>query len=217
MKLKNIGFILFVIGILYMFIDGWLISWWLVPDYRSAGQDFFSGTSFYSSESFFTFWALSVPLGSIITLLGLAVYSLIERRRILIFIVLSIIFLAWLALWSQSIVYPALYGIGGGLILFSFSVSIWTLIKTRMNKPAELRTVLDLRIMGYVLLVITAWGMCGLLGIPSFGLRPEDLLKHDTVSMLISMGSKVLICFTLGWILIAISQALEYNSYKKAV
>jgi hypothetical protein len=71
--------------------------------------------------------------------------------------------------------------------------------------------------MGYVLLVITAWGMCGLLGIPSFGLRPEDLLKHDTVSMLISMGSKVLICFTLGWILIAISQALEYNSYKKAV
>jgi hypothetical protein len=216
MKLKKFGFIIFIIGILYMFIDGWLISWWLVPDYRSAGQAFISGNSVYSSNSFFTFWALSVPLGSIITVAGLAVYAHLEKWRFLIFFISSIIFLSWLAFWSQSIVYPALYGIGGGLILISFSFSIWTLIKMRMSCPEKLKTVLDFRIIGYVLLVITAWGMCGLLGIPSFGLRPEELIKYDTEGMLITMGAKVLICFTLGWIMIAISQVLEYKSYKIA-
>jgi hypothetical protein len=26
----------FLIGIAYMAIDGWLVSWWFVPDYRVA-------------------------------------------------------------------------------------------------------------------------------------------------------------------------------------
>jgi len=67
-------------------------------------------------------------------------------------------------------------------------------------------TAFDLRILGYIFLVITAWGMCGLLGIPSIGICPEELLKHNTNGVLISMGAKVLICFTLGWIMIAVIQ-----------
>ena len=215
MKSKNVGFIIFIIGVVYMAIDGWLISWWYVPDYRAVGPAFTSGKSFYSSNAFFTFWALSVPLGSIITALGLAVYTHLEKVRFLVFIVSSVILLAWLGLWSQSIVYPALYGIGGGIILFSFCISIWSLIKIRMESQGIIKTVFDLRIAGYIFLVITAWGMCGLLGIPSFGIRPEDLIKYNTGRMLFSMGAKVLICFTLGWIMIAASQVLEYRSYKK--
>jgi len=215
MKAKNVGFIIFIIGIIYMVIDGWLISWWFVPDYHAIGPAFISGNSFYSSNAFFTFWALSVPLGSIITALGLAIYTHLERVRFLIFIVSSVVLLAWLGLWSQSIVYPVLYGIGGGIILFSFCISIWSLIKIRMKSHGIIKTAFDFRILGYILLVITAWGMCGLLGIPSFGIRPEDLLKYNTQSMLITMGAKVLICFTLGWIMLAVSQVLEYRSNKK--
>lgn len=215
MKAKNFGIIIFIIGLVYMFVDGWLISWWIVPDYRSSGPDFISESSLYSSNSFFMFWALSVPLGSIITVLGLAVYARLGKSRLLMFSALSILFLAWLAFWSQSILYPALYGIGGGLILLSFSISVWSIIKVRMNSPEKLRTALDFRIAGYILLLITAWGMCGLLGIPSFGLRPEEIIKHDTQGVLITMGAKVMICFALGWIMIAVSHALEYHLIRK--
>ena len=84
-----------------------------------------------------------------------------------------------------------------------------------MSSAGKLRLVLDLRILGYFFFVNTAWGMCGLLGIPSFGLRPEEILKYNTQSLLVTMGAKILISFVLGWILIATSQVMEYNLAKK--
>jgi hypothetical protein len=115
MKVKSIGLTLFVIGILYMAIDRWFI-----------------------------FWSLSVPLGSIITALGLAVYIRLEKLRFLIFIACSLI----------------------------------------------------------------------LLGIPSFGLRPEKLIEFNTQGILFTMSVKVPVCFTLGWIFLAWSQYSEYKILK---
>jgi len=40
------------------------------------------------------------------------------KIAIIYFIVFSIFLFSWLGLWDQSIVYPALYWIGGGIILF---------------------------------------------------------------------------------------------------
>ncbi len=139
----------------------------------------------------------------------------LEKFRILIFAVCSIGLLAWLGLWSQSILYPALYGVGGGLILISFCISIWSLLRTRMMSNANIKNILDLRAISYIFFVITSWGMCGLLGIPSFGLRSEQVLEYNTQGLLITMGAKVLVCFTIGWIFLALSQYKEYLSNKK--
>jgi len=197
MKPKSISFILFIIGIAYMAIDGWLVSWWFVPDYRVSGPAFFTESSFYQSQTFFTFWALSVPLGSVLTALGLALYAKLEKMRILIFVGGSLILLAWLGIWHQSMLYPVLYGIGGGVILFSFCTSIWSLAKVRENCKKEERNMYDFRTLGYIFFVITAWGMCGLLGIPAFGLRPEKLLEFDSKRIVLPRDAKVIICFTL--------------------
>ena len=215
MKIKTISLALIVIGIAYMFVDGWLVSWWFVPDFRQAGPAFISNDSFYSSEAFFIFWAVSVPLGSIITALGLALFARLEKTRIFLFVICALLFLAWLAFWSQSILCPVLYGIGGGIILISFCFAIWSLAKIRMNANGSEKTVLDIRAIAYIFFVIAAWGMCGLLGVPSFGLRPEDLLEYKTNHLLLTMGAKVLICFTAGWVFLSISQLLEYLSHKK--
>lgn len=217
MKTKSISLIVFIIGITYMAIDGWLISWWFVPDYRLVGPSFFTNDSFHSSEAFFTFWALSIPLGSIITALGLALFLKLEKMRFIVFIIGSIVLLAFLGLWSQSVLYSVMYGVGGGLILFSFCISIWSLAKVRMNNPSISKNVLDFRAIAYIFFVITAWGLCGLLGIPSFGLRPEQVLEFKSHKILLTMGAKVLICFTLGWIFLALSQYIEYKSHKKVV
>jgi hypothetical protein len=83
-----------------------------------------------------------------------------------------------------------------------------------MNSKGVARNILDLRAIGYIFFVITAWGMCGLLGIPSFGLRPEQLIEYESYGILINMGAKVLVCFTLGWVFFAISQFIEYRSQK---
>ena len=215
MKTKTISLIIFFIGIAYMAVDGWLISWWFVSDYRQAGPSFLSNSSFYSSIAFFTFWALSIPLGSIITALGLSLFLKLEKMRFIIFIVGALVLLVFLGFWSQSILYPILYGVGGGLILFSFCISIWALAKVRMNNKSISKNVLDFRAIAYLFFVITAWGLCGLLGIPSFGPRPEQLIEFESQGILFTMGAKVLVCFTLGWIFLALSQYFEYVSNKK--
>ena len=215
MKTKTLSLIIFIIGIAYMAIDGWLVSWWFVPDYKQVGPSFISNSSSYSSMSFFTFWALSIPLGSILTALGLALFTKLEKMRFIIFIIGSLILLAFLGFWSQSILYPVLYGVGGGLILFSFCISIWFLSKVRINNKTISKNVLDFRAIAYIFFVITAWGLCGLLGIPSFGLHPELLIEYGLQKTLLTMGAKVLICFTFGWIFLAISQYYEYISNRK--
>ncbi|MFC2089059.1 hypothetical protein ACFLSX_05595, partial [Calditrichota bacterium] len=215
-KIKSIGLVVFFIGIVYMAVDGWLLSWWYVPDYRLAGPAFISDNSFYTSKAFFTFWALSVPLGSILTALGLALYSKLEKLRLIIFILISLVLLAWLGIWSQSVLYSVLYGIGGGLILFSFCTSICYLTKVRIQSKSSNRIILDFRALGYIFLLITAWGLCGLLGIPSFGLRSEHLLEYKSIHIMINMSVKVLVCFTLGWICLALSQYFEYRQLKES-
>jgi len=45
-EFKNYWFQPFILGIVYMDIDGWLISWWFIPDYRVAGPSFFTNISF---------------------------------------------------------------------------------------------------------------------------------------------------------------------------
>ena len=50
MKIKSFGFILFIIGMAYMVIDGWLVSWWFVPDYRVAGPAFLKTLHFKSAK-----------------------------------------------------------------------------------------------------------------------------------------------------------------------
>ena len=46
MNVKSISIILYIIGIAYMALYGWLVSWWFVPDYRVGGTSFFTNSSF---------------------------------------------------------------------------------------------------------------------------------------------------------------------------
>ena len=110
--------------------------------------------------------------------------------------------------------YPTLYGIGGGIILASFIVAIWSLSKLRLTAKGIEKNILDFRAVAYIFLLITAWGMCGLLGVPSFGLTPEKLIAQNNQIMMYTMGAKILICFVLGWISLGISQFLEMRRGK---
>lgn len=182
---------------------------------KQSGPAFISDNTFFSGQPFFIFWALSVPLGSILSAVGLALYVRLEKSRFLIFIICATGFLAWLGFGGQSVIFSVLYGIAGGFILLSFCISVWSIAKTRMYCTGIKKNALDLRAISYIFFVITAWGMCGLLGVPSFGLYPEKIIEYNLHHLLYSMGAKVVIGFTLGWIFLALSQFVEYVSHKQ--
>ncbi len=209
---KTIGIIILGIGAVYIFLIALLASWWYVPDYRVAGPDFVSGSSWYTGVPFNIIWSLSAPVGSILIVLGFAMVVRIEKNRILFFGAGSIVFLGWLAFWSVSSITSVLYGIGGGIIIISFFITIWSWAKKRSLLTKRKQAAADISILGYLFFLIAAWGLCGILGTPIFGLRPELMIEYRTQSIAAMMGSKILICLVIGWIFIALSQYIETRS-----
>jgi hypothetical protein len=214
MNSKQIGIAVLTIGILYMILVSWLMSWWYVPAYRQLGPEFLSGSSFYTSIPMNIFWALSAPLGSMLVILGFSLSNHDDKRFTVCFAIGSIIILLWLGFWFVSSITSELYGIGGGIIIACFFISVWAWASKRNQLEGRNKIASDARIVGHLFFLIAAWGMCGLLGTPIFGLRPKLMLEFDTQPM--TMGAKVLICTALGWLFLAFSQYVEtYSSQKK--
>ena len=145
-------------------------------------------------------WALAVPLGSVLVLLGAALIAEVERRLFLILIVGSLVFTVWRVFGTTSRLLPQLFGIGGGLITLFFLGLVWTWARTRSTLSGPAKTGADLRVIGYFFLVVAAWDLCGLLGIPTFLLRPEQAQGFAIpASTAISMASTILVLLVLGW------------------
>ena len=212
MSRAKLGMALFLIGIIYMVLEGWVISWIYVYEFWEAGPDFLNSESLIAGQTFFAFWALSIPLGALLSGLGLAIHAKVPRVPFILYTIGGLIMLAWLGLWSKAFFWPFMYGLGGGIILYTFCTAIWYLSRIYESCPSKYHRALEYRALAYICLVTTAWGLCGLLGVPSFGLRPEYLLTYELGSLPIIMGSKIMICFTLGWIFLALSQRHEFTA-----
>ena len=52
---------------------------------------------------------------------------------------------------------------------------------------------------GHVCFVVAAWYLCGLLGAPTFALRPELMEEYGTVSGAASLGSMISVYLAIGW------------------
>lgn len=52
---------------------------------------------------------------------------------------------------------------------------------------------------GNVFFLFAAWYLCGLLGAPTFALRPELMAEYGTQSSAASLGSLIAVYLVLGW------------------
>ncbi len=190
---SKIGWVVFLIGALYMLGMGWLYSWWMVPATREIGPENLSGAVAF-------IWALSAPLGSILVVVGAALIAQVERRLFWLLIAGSLLLTVWRVIGTTSQLLPALFGIGGGLITLFFLGSAWNWARMRPALSGPERTGSDLRMVGYVFYVIAAWDLCGLLGIGNFVLRP-DLAQEFNVPLgsTINAASTILVLLVLGW------------------
>ena len=190
---QNIGWLVFIIGSIYMLGLGWFYSWRIVP---LANQD---GSDAYASLLGFI-WALSVPLGAFIVAIGAALTARVGRRVFWLLILLLLLFTAWRIVGTTNHMIPALFGIGGGLITLFFLGSIWQWARIRPTLTGAGKTGSDLRIIGYIFFVVAAWDLCGIFGIANFVLRPELAVKFSVpLSSTINSASGVNILLALGW------------------
>ncbi|HSF83105.1 MAG TPA: hypothetical protein VLA49_17845 [Anaerolineales bacterium] len=188
------GWVIFGFGALYMLLLGWLSSWWVVPIIRQAGLEGLPGAAF------FYFWQVAAPVGALLVTIGAAFLAGVERTRKAAIIGGSLVVVIWLFVSMGAIrqVIPPIFGIGGGLISLAFLGSAWDWAHSRPGLASAARTGADLGMAGQVFYLIAAWYLCGLLGAPTFLLRPEQALTIMPENTAISLGTTVLICMTLG-------------------
>lgn len=177
-----------------MLLMGWLSSWWVVPIIRQSGLEGLPGTAF------FFIWQLAAPVGALLVAIGAGYAARAERSRKVVIIGGSLLVTTWLVVSMGAIkqVIPSIFGIGGGLISIAFLGAVWDWARSRPGLSNAARTGADFGIAGQVFYLIAAWYLCGLLGAPSFLLRPEQALTILPESAAISMGTTILICMTLG-------------------
>jgi hypothetical protein len=191
---RKAGWAVFWFGALYMLLMGWLSSWWIVPTIRQTGLEGLPGTAF------FYLWQLAAPVGALLVAIGAAFAARVERLRKAVIIGASLVVAIWLAVSMGAIkqVISPIFGIGGGLIALAFVGALWDWARSRPELSSAARTGADLGMAGHVFYLIAAWYLCGLLGAPTFLLRPEQAMTVLPEDVAISLGTTILICMTLG-------------------
>ena len=209
MKTQRVGAVIAGVGAVYLVAVAWMSSWWYVPALLELERRAFTEHRPSDGTAFFIAWASSGVLGAIVVALGAAVYCAVGKLRLLLLGVGGTLLAVWLAFWSTSSHNAVVFGVGGGLILLCFLTSCLDWAETRHHRCGPTRTASDLRLAAYVSFFIAAWGLCGLLGAPTFALRPEFTALHRTASGGSNLAIKVLVCLVLGWGLTALAQRIE--------
>jgi hypothetical protein len=186
--------IVYGIGAALMLALGFAASWWFVPAIRAAGMN-----ELATPGGLILLWSISAPVGALLVAIGGGLYARAEGRTIALLIVGSLALIAVTALWPVRQVIPALFGIDGGLITLFFLGLVWHWARSRPALSGAERLASDLRMVGHVFFVIAAWYLCGLLGAPTFALRPELMEEYGTLSSAASLGSMISVYLAVGW------------------
>jgi hypothetical protein len=190
---QKVGWVVFILGAVYVIGLGALFSWRMVPAANQLGQEALAGLVGF-------LWALSVPLGAFIVAFGAALIAKVERRVLWIIVLIVVLFTIWRIMGTAREMIPALFGIGGGLITLFFIGSVWQWVRIRPTLSKSDKTGSDLRMLGFVFFVIAAWDLCGIFGMSNFVLRPELAAKFEVpLSSTINAASGVLVLLVLGW------------------
>jgi len=167
MTKQKVGLVLFWIGVI------WAILWGVIGSFSVSS----AMNSLTTAELNQTMWALSgplmmlwgvfgVPLGALVAGIGALLYSGAKGATVWKFgigVALAVIIGMAVQLLGH---FPPLFGIGGTLILLFFIGILWLWAKERMALKGSSTTAADLKLVGYVFMLIGAWFVCGIASQP---------------------------------------------------
>jgi hypothetical protein len=196
MNKQKRGLILFWIAIFWAFFWGILQSFFVDSAFFNLTMDEVNQTMWATDGIWFQMWAFGVPLAAIIAAFGILLYGGAKTLKALKYgIGIFLVVFGGLTAGIIGHVRP-LFGIGGALILLSFTGILWLWAKERMAITDGPTIATDLKMVGYVFMLIAAWFICGMASQPY-------LKALDEVSP--SSPIHVLIFLVMGWIFLFLS------------
>lgn len=141
-------------------------------------------------------WIMAVPLSAVIAMIGVLLYAGAKGKTVLKYGTGVFLGLVVGMLMINLKYIPALFGIGGTLILLSFIGILWLWAKERKAIKKGSTTPGDLRLVGYLFFLIAAWFICGIASLPFINAF-KDLGAYSPIHIMVFL--------VLGWVFMFLS------------
>ena len=166
MTKQKVGLILFWIAVIWVFLWGVLASIFVGSAFRNLTMDEVNQTMWAITGPWYLIWAFGVPLGALVAGIGALLYSgakgsTIWKCGIGMFLAVPIVMMSGFLGYI-----PLLFGIGGTLILLFFIGILKLWAKERLALKGASTAAVDLKLVGYVFMLIAAWFICGIASQP---------------------------------------------------
>ena len=205
MQKQKVGLLLFWIAVIWAILWGVIGSIFVDTALKNLTIEEFNQTIWAFMGLWHLLWVFGVPLGALVAGIGLLLYSDAKGSTVWKFGIGSVLGVTLgMAIGFLGHI-PPLFGIGGTLILLLFFGILWLWAKERMALKDASATAVDLKLVGYVFMLIAAWYICGIAGQPFL----KALEGTPTASPI-----HVMIFLVLGWLFLFLS---HYKSYKQQV
>lgn len=192
MTKQKMGMILFWIAVI------WAIGWGVIGSvfvdsaFRNMSMDELDQTMWATEGTWTMIWGLfGVPIAAIVAIAGIFLYAGAKASTVLkygIGVFLGL-FVAMAAGYLGHI--PLLFGIGGTLILLFFIGILKFWAKERIALEGASTAAADLKLAGYVFMLIAAWFTCGIASQPFLKALDEQSPSSPI---------HVIILLVLGWL-----------------
>ena len=149
-------------------------------------------------------WAYSFKLGIFFVGISALVRTSIPKTRFWVLVSGGILYLL-LAYIPVPGPYSLFFGIGGGLITVMLALIFIRWAEERRHLKDSEKTPADYRLIAYFFFAMATYNLCPLLGIKTFGLYPEKMIRYGAQAEAASFASHVMIELVLGWLFIFLS------------
>ena len=183
MNKQKLGLIIFLVGVLYLLVGGWLANRWIVPMYKATTPEQINQTVWAPGLPLFYIWAFAPMAGPLLVAIGMSLRTEPKTTWMAViasaFIILSVIF-------PETMGYYVIgFGLIGLLISLLFIAIVWYWGKNRVTLMGPAKTAVDFQLIGYIFFFAASISVCGLLGDPSYtkpGLYfPEKVIDAGTL------------------------------------
>jgi len=205
--MKKAGLVLFWTAVIWTIFWGVIVTIIRKPAISSLTLDELNQTiwAIYGPVGLM-YGVLSNLLGVLVAGIGILMYSGAKGLTVLKFGVITLLgFILALGTMMLGRI-PVLFGIGGTLILLAFFGILWFWAKERMDLKDSSTAATDLKLVGYVFMLMAAWWACQVTGVP-YAKAAQELPQVSPIHLMIFL--------VLGWIFLFLSHYKSHTDKKK--
>lgn len=210
---KRIGTILIAVAVLF-FLNAILGRYIVLPGYlesleagranlTAAGQNV-AGWKIAR----YLLWAYSFKLGLLFLTVGALLWTAMKPARFWLFAVAGFVYIgfAYIPLPAPG---STVFGVAGGVMTVLMVLIVLSWAGERGQIPDALGSANDFRMAGYFFFAMATYTLCPLMGVKTFALQPEKMIRYGLQAEAASFTFHLLIELVLGWL-------FTFIGYRKA-